>query len=85
MIKCFVGKKIFCGQFVGKKIFCRQIYLIIPNWIPNITNIKPTINDVRPDFIESSPRSGPTVLSSTTIKGVGRAPDLSNRARSVAS
>lgn len=41
MIKCFVGKKIFCGQFVGKKIFCRQIYLIIPNWIPNITNIKP--------------------------------------------
>jgi len=38
-----------------------------------------------PDFMESSPKSGPTVLSSTTSKGVGNAPDLNNKARSVAS
>ena len=50
-----------------------------------ITNIKPTIRDVTPDLIESSPKSGPTVLSSTTFKGVGRAPDLRRRAKSVAS
>ena len=51
----------------------------------NITNIKPIINDVVPDLIESSPKSGPTVLSSTTFKGVGNAPDLRSKARSVAS
>ena len=48
-------------------------------------DIKPTINDVAPDLIESSPKSGPTVRSSTTIKGVGKAPDLSSKAKSVAS
>ena len=37
-----------------------------------------------PDLIESLPRSGPTVLSSAIIKGVGKAPDLSNKERSVA-
>ena len=37
-----------------------------------------------PDLIESLPRSGPTVLSSAIIKGVGNAPDLSNKERSVA-
>ena len=47
--------------------------------------MKPIIKDVMPDFIESSPKSGPTVLSSTTSKGVGKAPDLSNKAKSVAS
>ena len=50
-----------------------------------ITKINPTIKDVTPDFIESSPKSGPTVLSSTTTSGVGKAPDLSNNAKSVAS
>ena len=50
-----------------------------------ITNINPTINDVMPDLIESSPKSGPTVLSSTTNKGVGNAPERSNKAKSVAS
>ena len=47
--------------------------------------INPTINDITPDLIESSPKSGPTVLSSTIFNGVGRAPDLSKRAKSVAS
>ena len=47
--------------------------------------MKPIIKDSTPDLIESSPRSGPTVLSSTTSKGVGNAPDLSNKAKSVAS
>ena len=51
----------------------------------SITKIKPTASDVTPDFIESSPKSGPTVLSSTTTNGVGKAPDLSNKAKSVAS
>ena len=37
-----------------------------------------------PDLIESSPKSGPTVLSSIIFNGAGRAPDLSNNARSVA-
>ena len=47
--------------------------------------MKPTTNDVAPDLIESSPKSGPTVLYSTTDKGVGKAPDRSSKARSVAS
>ena len=50
-----------------------------------ITKINPTIKDVIPDFIESAPKSGPTDLSSTMVKGVGNAPDLNNKARSVAS
>ena len=53
--------------------------------INKITRTKPTIKEVNPDFIESSPKSGPTVLSSTTINGVGKAPDLSSKAKSVAS
>ena len=47
--------------------------------------IKPIIKDVIPFLIESAPKSGPTVLSSTTVNGVGKAPDLNNKARSVAS
>ena len=43
------------------------------------------IKDVVPDLIESTPKSGPTVLSSTTSKGVGKAPDLRSKAKSVAS
>ena len=37
-----------------------------------------------PASIESWPKSGPTVLSSTTDNGVGKAPDLHNNAKSVA-
>ena len=37
-----------------------------------------------PALIESSPRSGPTVLSSIIFKGAGKAPDLRSRAKSVA-
>ena len=32
-----------------------------------------------------SPKSGPTVLSSTIFIGVGKAPDLNNKAKSVTS
>ena len=48
-------------------------------------NIKPTIKDNLPDSIESLPKSGPTVLSSTIFFGVGKAPDLNNKAKSVTS
>jgi len=37
-----------------------------------------------PALIESCPRSGPTVLSSIISNGAGNAPDLNNKARSVA-
>ena len=47
--------------------------------------MKPTIKDIVPDLIESSPKSGPTVLYSTMIKGMGNAPDLKSKARSVTS
>ena len=47
--------------------------------------MNPTIREVIPDLMESSPRSGPTVLSSTTSRGVGKAPDRRSKARSVAS
>ena len=49
-----------------------------------ITNKKPIDNAIIPALIESCPRSGPTVLSSIIFKGAGNAPDLNNRARSVA-
>ena len=35
--------------------------------------------------MESSPKSGPTVLSSTILIGVGSAPDLNKSDKSVAS
>ena len=35
-------------------------------------------------MIESSPKSGPTVLSSIMLSGAGNAPDRNNKARSVA-
>ena len=50
-----------------------------------ITNVKPIISEKIPASMESFPRSGPTVLSSIIFIGVGKAPDLNNRARSVAS
>ena len=46
--------------------------------------MNPTIKDVTPDLIESSPKSGPTVRSSTISRGVGKAPDLRSNAKSVA-
>ena len=36
--------------------------------------MKPIINDMDPEIIESLPRSGPTVLSSTILIGVGKVP-----------
>ena len=56
-------------------------YLII---IKIITKKKPIINENTPASIESCPKSGPTVLSSTTDKGAGRAPERNNKERSVA-
>ena len=49
-----------------------------------ITNKKPIANAIIPALIESCPRSGPTVLSSMISNGAGKAPDLSNNAKSVA-
>ena len=49
-----------------------------------ITNKKPIIRAIIPAFIESCPKSGPTVLSSIMFNGAGNAPDLNNKARSVA-
>ena len=49
-----------------------------------MTNKKPIRSENVPALIESSPRSGPTVLSSIIFKGAGNAPDLSNKAKSVA-
>ena len=49
-----------------------------------ITNKKPIIRAITPALIESWPRSGPTVLSSTMLSGAGNAPDLRSNAKSVA-
>ena len=48
------------------------------------TKTKPIIKDKIPALIESWPKSGPTVLSSTIFNGAGKAPDLNNNAKSVA-
>ena len=48
------------------------------------TKQKPTIREIIPAFIESFPKSGPTVLSSIIFYGAGNAPDLNNKAKSVA-
>ena len=60
----------------------KNLYLKI---IKIITNINPSLSDTTPASMESLPRSGPTVLSSTTLSGVGRAPERSSNAKSVAS
>ena len=52
--------------------------------IKTITKIKPIIKAKTPALIESCPRSGPTVLSSIIFNGAGKAPDLNNKAKSVA-
>ena len=49
-----------------------------------ITKRKPMANAIIPAFIESCPKSGPTVLSSIIFSGAGNAPDLNNKAKSVA-
>ena len=49
-----------------------------------ITNKKPIAKAIIPALIESWPRSGPTVLSSIISNGAGNAPDLNNKAKSVA-
>ena len=53
--------------------------------IKKITKTKPIIKENVPALIESSPRSGPTVLSSIIFSGAGQSPDLNNNAKSVAS
>ena len=50
-----------------------------------MTKINPITSEIFPELIESWPKSGPTVLSSTIFIGTGNAPDLSNKAKSVAS
>ena len=67
-----------------RAILATKPNILYLNIIKNITNMKPTIKEIKPDLIESFPKSGPTVLSSATIKGVGKAPDLKSKARSVA-
>ena len=57
------------------------ILLIIINII---TKAKPISKDRIPASIESCPKSGPTVLSSTTDNGAGSAPERKSKARSVA-
>ena len=52
--------------------------------INTITRINPIIKAIIPALIESCPKSGPTVLSSIISNGAGKAPDLNNKARSVA-
>ena len=49
-----------------------------------MTSKKPIINEIAPALMESSPRSGPTVLSSIIFIGAGKAPDLRSKAKSVA-
>ena len=49
-----------------------------------MTSKKPMANEIAPALIESSPRSGPTVRSSIMLRGAGKAPDLSSKAKSVA-
>ncbi len=49
-----------------------------------MTRRKPMAKAIIPAFIESCPKSGPTVLSSIIFNGAGKAPDLSNNAKSVA-
>ena len=59
----------------------KKRYLII---IKIITKIKPIIKDRYTCIYWSCPKSGPTVLSSTTDKGAGSAPERKSKARSVA-
>ena len=49
-----------------------------------MTNKKPINKEIVPALIESSPKSGPTVLSSIIFRGAGNAPDLRSKAKSVA-
>ena len=59
----------------------KNLYLII---IKRITKENPNINAIIPALIESSPSPGPTVRSSIIFIGAGNAPDLNNKAKSVA-
>src|ERR1700748_305512 len=49
-----------------------------------ITRTNPTVSEIAPARIESAPSSGPTLRSSTTVSGAGRAPARSSTARSLA-
>ena len=52
--------------------------------INKITKQKPITKEIKPEFMESCPKSGPTVLSSIIFSGAGKAPDLRSKAMSVA-
>ena len=87
--KVSVASKIVKTPSSINKFDINDIFAIKPNKrylniIKSITKRKPTIKDITPASIESWPKSGPTVLSSTTDNGAGSAPDLRSRAKSVA-
>ena len=67
----------------------RAVFVINPKILylkkmNKITRTNPIARAIIPALIESWPKSGPTVLSSIMFRGAGNAPDLSNKARSVA-
>ena len=68
---------------INVKLVIRPKTLYLTN-IKIITKRKPIAKAIIPAFIESWPKSGPTVLSSIMFKGAGNAPDLNNNAKSVA-
>ena len=59
----------------------------VPIWEEKVDSrtIELTANDIRPLWIESRPRDGPTVRSSMIFTGAGKAPARSTMARSLAS
>ena len=73
--------KIILNIIAKSAIKPNTLYLIIIN---NITSTKPILRAFFPALIESSPRLGPTVLSSKTVIGAGNEPALSNTAKSFA-
>ena len=64
------------SAIIPKRLYLYNMY--------KMTKRKPIAKDINPALIESSPKSGPTVLSSIMFKGAGRAPDLNSYAKSVA-
>ena len=79
-VKIPTNKKRFINNVIlainPKNLYFRNIKMI--------TKKNPINNEIIPALIESWPRSGPTVLSSIILSGAGKAPDLNNKAKSVA-
>ena len=87
--KVRVASKIVKTPIKRNRFIIKARFVINPNIlyfikINRITKTKPIIKAIIPALIESWPRSGPTVLSSIISRGAGNAPDLNNKARSVA-